>query len=87
MQQQKNHYWCLNKCSISRSPWHPGFSTNHSSSDWMHSFCMQAQIITEFIQPIGLGKQAAISEGWVETFEVRRGEGDGEAIICSLYSK
>lgn len=84
---KKNHYWCLNKCSISWSPWHPGFSTNQSSSDWMHSFWMQAQITTDFIQPIASEKQAAVFEGWAETFEVRRGEGDREAIICSLYSK
>jgi len=48
---------------------------------------MQAQITTNFIQPIALEKQAAVFEGWVETFEVRRGEGDTEAIIFSLYSK
>lgn len=53
----------------------------------MHSFWMQAQITTDFIQPIASEKQAAVFEGWAETFEVRRGEGDREAIICSLYSK
>lgn len=39
----------------------------------MHSFWMQAQIITGFLQPIGLEIQATISESWVETFKVRRG--------------
>lgn len=53
----------------------------------MHSFWMQAQITTDFIQPIASEKQAAAFQGWVETFEVERREGDRETIICSLYSK